>query len=175
MGQHFLVKSVLKPSGPGALSEGNDLTTKSICCLSKGATKELRSVVCTAHAPRLEANGIAARPHLVLHAARTLQAVSTCHLFALAPGVRRWPLASDWIPTMRPHPTRRGHSCHPWPECKLFELVPPHLPPWAGPACLADLGRHRCHRRYLRLRNSNHRVSFVLGWIRPSRLRKPIR
>ena len=43
MGQHFLRKSVLNPSGHGALSEGKCLTTESTSSFEKGVTREERS------------------------------------------------------------------------------------------------------------------------------------
>lgn len=43
MWQHFLTKLVLKPSGPGALSEGSILTTWSISSSVKGRSRRARS------------------------------------------------------------------------------------------------------------------------------------
>ena len=42
IGQHFLTKSVLKPSGPGDLSEGRLLTIESISNLVKGWIRKSR-------------------------------------------------------------------------------------------------------------------------------------
>jgi hypothetical protein len=43
MDQQCLTKSVLNPSGPGALSKGRDVTTESISSFVKGATKIAKS------------------------------------------------------------------------------------------------------------------------------------
>ena len=43
IGQHFMMKSILKPSGPGDLSEGRSATTLSISSSVKGASNDDKS------------------------------------------------------------------------------------------------------------------------------------
>ena len=48
------MNSLLKPSGPGALSFGKDLTIKSISCLMKGVSRQSKSGVLSMKKLRLK-------------------------------------------------------------------------------------------------------------------------